>query len=241
MAPTSHIGTPFFFFGLSRFFLAEPARLVAPLSRYREDRQLCPHLPTLLPTPPPLLSLALSRHLSPPSTPSRGAISPLPANMSELLKSSAGGAAVGEPVAPCCDTGNGKTAGAELAGIKGAAAGAAPACDGAVGGETTREFPARPAVTHLAARLFVPGALKLACACRVLALDPRINPPPFQNFIIEPNLGFTVPNVIPGAPATACTLYKQQSTLCTLLGASLADPQLLAATLPRALSMYLLL
>lgn len=70
--------------------------------------------------------------------------------MSELLKSSAGGAAVGKPVAPCCDTGNGngKTAGAELAGIKGAAAAAAPACDGAVGGETTRELHTCAAVLY---------------------------------------------------------------------------------------------
>ena len=102
--------------------------------------------------------------------------------MSELLKSSAGGAAVGEPVAPCCDTGNGMTAGAELAGIKGAAAAAAPACDGAVGGETTREFPARPAVTHSAARLFVPGALKLACACRCSGFGSSNQPPSISKF-----------------------------------------------------------
>eukprot|EP00752_Nemacystus_decipiens_P012281 g10887.t1 len=54
--------------------------------------------------------------------------------MSQLLKSSA----AGKPGTACCDTGNGKTEGAKLAGIKGAAAAVAPACDGVVGGQTTR-------------------------------------------------------------------------------------------------------
>lgn len=99
--------------------------------------------------------------------------------MSQLVKSSAG-AAVGKPSAACCDKGNGKTKGDELAGMKGAAAAAAPACDSAVGGETTREYVCRRGMVYRG------GGLKLpACRCSVFVLlkktpwkDPRTALPP---------------------------------------------------------------
>lgn len=57
--------------------------------------------------------------------------------MSELVKSSSSS---GAETTCCGSKGNGKMKGAELVGIKGGAAAAAPACDGtATEGETTRE------------------------------------------------------------------------------------------------------
>lgn len=59
--------------------------------------------------------------------------------MSELLVKKSSGAA---ETACCGSMDNGKVKGAELVGIKGGAATAAPACDGATAGqgETTREY-----------------------------------------------------------------------------------------------------
>lgn len=147
------------------------------------DRPSFPHTPSSPSSSSPLpLLVPSSPPLSPPSDPREERVPPPGVNMSQLVKSSAGGA-VDKAGTACCDTGNGQTKGAELAGIKGAAAAVAPACDGAVGGETTRECicTAVWAAGPLVARVCLPRRVEVACFGRVLSLrlfcrergDPR--------------------------------------------------------------------